>query len=254
MSTIARPRALLALLALGLLLLAAKAARANELVADLSRHLIAITAAFVGSDVVLFGTTDGTGEVVALLEGPRYRQTVRKKSRVAGIWVNREQVVFDDVPAYYAIAASAPLERIADEDVRARLELGLEHLRVRPEDGPPTSAAEREAFRAALIRNKQQEGLYSDAVAEIDFLGERLFRTTFLFPANVPPGLYRVQVFQLKDGEVVGAQRSTLTVSKIGFEADLYDFAHARPMSYGLIAVLVAVMMGWLAGVIFRRA
>ena len=33
----------------------------------------------------------------------------------------------------------------------------------------------------------------------MNFIGPRLFRTTLDFPANVPPGLYKVQVFELED-------------------------------------------------------
>ena len=36
---------------------------AQQLVADLSSHLIAITTGFTGTEVVLFGTTDGAGDV-----------------------------------------------------------------------------------------------------------------------------------------------------------------------------------------------
>ncbi len=227
--------------------------RANELVADLSQHLIAITTAFVGSEVVLFGTTDGTGEIAVLLEGPRARQTVWRKERIAGIWLNSDRMRFRNVPSYYALASTAPMASIAEPELLDQLELGPEHLRLQP---PPEAvgAAEVADFRAALIRNKQQQRLYSAEPGEVRFLGPRLFRTTFRFPANVSPGLYKVQVLQFKDGQVVGAQRSTLVISKVGFEADIYDFAYTRPMVHGLIAVLLAVTMGWLAGILFRRA
>jgi len=61
------------------------------------------------------------------------------------------------------------------------------------------------------------------------------------------------QVFELQDGQVVGAQRSTLVISKVGVEADIYDFARQRSALYGLLAVVMSVTLGWLAGVIFRR-
>ena len=38
------------------------AARAQALIADLSEHLIAITAGFSGTDVLLFGATEGEGD------------------------------------------------------------------------------------------------------------------------------------------------------------------------------------------------
>jgi hypothetical protein len=62
-----------------------------------------------------------------------------------------------------------------------------------------------------------------------------------------------VQVFDLQGGFAADAQRSTLVVSKVGFEADIYDFAQHRASLYGLTAIAMAILSGWLAGVIFRR-
>jgi uncharacterized protein (TIGR02186 family) len=225
----------------------------NELVADLSQRLIAITTAFVGTDVVLFGTSDGDHDIVVTVQGPRTSQNVRRKGRVAGIWINRERLAFDDVPSYYAVATSRPLEQIALPDVRARLELGTDQLKLKPIDAAGLDIGEIATFQDALVRNKQREGLYSVKPAPVNFIGPRLFRATLHFPANVPPGIYQVQVFELKDGQVTDAQRSALVISKVGVEADVFDFAHQQSMLYGLMAVALSATLGWLAGVIFRR-
>ena len=86
-----------------------------------------------------------------------------------------------------------------------------------------------------MIRNQQRSGLFSVAPGAVSFLGDTLFRTRIVFPANVPPGDYQVQVLQFEDGEVTGAQTSTLEISKMGIEADLYDFSLARPALYGCV-------------------
>ena len=80
--------------------------------------------------MVLFGTSDGDGDIVVTVLGPREDQIVRRKGRIAGIWVNRESLEFAEVPGYYAVASSAPLDEIARPDVLARHELGVEHLRI----------------------------------------------------------------------------------------------------------------------------
>ncbi len=249
----AAPAALALVVLVAAMLRLTAEARANTLAADLSSHLIAITTAFVGTDVVLFGTTDGDGDIVATVQGPRARQMVRRKGKVAGIWINRDRLAFADVPAYYAVAASAPLETIALPDVIARHELGVEHLKLRPLDAKGFAKREVAAFQEALVRNKQRQNLYTREPEPVNFIGPRLFRTTLSFPANVPPGIYKVQVFELEDGHVIGAQRSTLVISKVGVEADIYDFAQQRSALYGLLAIALSVTLGWLAGVIFRR-
>jgi uncharacterized protein (TIGR02186 family) len=247
-------RGCLALATLLVMALAATPARTQGLVADLSEHLIAITTAFVGEDVVLFGTSDGGADIVITVVGPREDQIVRRKERVAGIWVNSESLEFARVPSYYAVASSAPLDEIAQPDVLARHELGVEHLRLEPVDPSGVDASQIEAFREALVRNKQRQRLYTSAPPPVSFLGPRLFRTTLNFPANVAPGIYQVQVFEIEDGHVKDAQRSALVISKVGLEADVFDFAQQRAPLYGLLAIVMAVGLGWLAGVIFRRS
>ena len=246
-------RRLLLALACVLALAPAPAARGEALVADLSEHLIAITTAFVGTTVVLFGAVQDGGDIAVTVHGPRYDQVVRRKARVAGIWVNREEMTFRSAPAYYAVASSRPLDQIARPDVRARHELGIEYLRLDPAEAAGVDIGEITAFRDALIRNKQRQRLYTPEPDVVRFLGPQLFRTSIEFPAHVDPGIYEVQVFELEDGQVTDAQRSALVVSKVGFEADLYDFAQQRSALYGLIAVAIAVTSGWLAGVVFRR-
>ncbi|MGF1610398.1 MAG: TIGR02186 family protein [Kiloniellales bacterium] len=242
-------------LALLLVLLVGPAAplKPNALVADLSDHLVAITTGFAGAKVLLFGAVDGPGDVAVIVRGPESSVVMHRKSRLAGIWVNTASMTFDRVPSFYAVAASRPLEEIASVGARARNEIGLDFLDLAL---PHAKASENIAneWRAALKRNKQRLGLYSTTVGRVRFLGNRLFRTDIFFPANVPTGAYQVQVYLLRDGEVIGAQTTPLIVSKIGAEAEIFDFAHHQSALYGVIAVLVALVAGWLAHVAFRKS
>lgn len=224
---------------------------AAELVVDLARHLVAITTGFTGSDVLVFGATDGEGDVVVVIRGPENTEAVRRKGRVFGIWVNERDLAFDNVPAYYAVAASVPIEDILPERVMKRHQIGVNNLRlVAPRDVDPGEAEE---FRAALIRSKQRAGLYTAEPSRILLLGNRLFRTDVWFPANAPVGRYVVQVYLVRDGEVASAEITPLIVSKIGFEAGVYNFAQRYSLAYGVLAILIAAVAGWAASAIFRK-
>ena len=102
------PRIFLALAVLGCLVLAGSA-RSEGIVADLSSHLVAISSGFTGASVVLFGATEGGGDIIAVIRGPERELTVWRKGKVAGIWVNAESMTFSNVPSFYAVAASRPL-------------------------------------------------------------------------------------------------------------------------------------------------
>lgn len=239
-----------------LLLFSAAPALAQPLVADLTRHLVAITTGFTGTDVVLFGATDGPGQVAIVVEGPPADVVVRRKAPVGGVWVNDDAVEFHDVPGYYAVSASAPLGELLSQRALARHEIGLDSIRINATTAagqPPLTDPQAAQFKTALLRLKQRQGLYPIEPGTVRFLGNRLFRTTLSFPANVPTGIYQVRVYLIRDDDVVSAETTPLTVSKVGVGAEIFEFARFHAYIYATLSVLGAIAVGWLAAAMFRR-
>jgi uncharacterized protein (TIGR02186 family) len=231
----------------------APSARAQNLVSDLSNHLVAITSDFTGAEVLLFGSIATEGDIVVTVAGPRVPVMVRRKERVLGIWVNTDTVEFQNTPAFYAVASTRPIEEIANVDVQARQEMGVDHLAIRPVVEGEFSAEEIVTFREGLIRNKIKQGLYKPDVEPIQVLSDRLFRTVIALPSNPLTGTYTVSVYLIQNGTVVEAQTNPLIVSKTGVGADIFLFAHTDSAAYGILAILVAIAAGWLAAAIFRK-
>ncbi len=228
-----------------------RAGAAPALVADLSSPSIAITTDFSGAELLLFGAIEGPGDVVVVVRGPARRETVRRKERVAGVWVNGQTVVFEDVPAYYRVASTRPLDGVAPEVMLALLGIGASRLPLQVAVGTPPSLVPQ--YRAALVRNKTRLRLYGAETGHVETVDGRLFRTTVVFPANVPTGAYGVEVFLLRHGRLVSRFKKSLAVQRAGIEAQVFNFAHERSALYGVIAIVIALMAGWLAGVIFRK-
>lgn len=240
----------------GLLLGAFPAHAVEPLVADLSSHLVAITTGFAGTDVLLFGAIEeiegkSGGDVVVVVRGPNRPETLRRKARNSGIWINSGTGKVGSAPSFYQVAATRPLDEIAPPVILDRHQIGLDHLNldISVKDGDSA----RSDYREALIRLKQKSGLYGEGVQQIGMLSHRLFRTDMHFPANVPVGTYMVEVYLVVDRQVVSAQTTPLVVSKIGIGADVYDFAHHQAAAYGLIAIFLAATAGWLAAVAFKK-
>ncbi|HXP32059.1 MAG TPA: TIGR02186 family protein [Stellaceae bacterium] len=245
---------LIALLVLGgMACMSAGAARADGLAADLSSHVIAITTGFTGTEVVLFGATDGKGDVIVVVRAPGRPVVVRRKRHIVGMWINTRSVVFSDAPGFYAVYASAPLEQIAPAAVLAERQIGMANLRLGQVEGV-RSPGELADYRAALLAEEQGEHRYAAETGRIEFLGDRLFRADVALPASVPTGAYLVQVLLLRDKAVISDHITPLVVSQIGVSAALSDFAERRALLYGIVAVLGAVAAGWLASLPFRNA
>ncbi|MBB3066558.1 TIGR02186 family protein [Limibacillus halophilus] len=238
---------------LALLMIGPSASRSTApLIVDLSSHLVAITTDFSGSDTLLFGAVEEEGDIIVVIKGPPNNVAVYRKSRVLGVWANTARQTFEGVPSFLHIASSAPIEEIAPPRLQVRHQLNLNAL-IR--DLPTAKASPNIAaqWKTALIEAMQNEKLYPKTVGKVRFVGGKLFRTNVSFPSTVPTGSYLIQIYLLRDGEMISALSTPLIVSRVGMEADIYFLAKQHSLFYGLGAILIALFAGWLAQVIFRR-
>ena len=223
-----------------------------ELVVDLSRARVSITSAFQGESILMFGMFDPPGEVVVVVIGPEARETVLRKQRVLGLWLNTGRQSFDNVPAYYAIAASQPLQRLLARGAGGEI-LSLEDRMSTIKPVGSRSAAELAKFRGGLVEVKRQEGLFPAAIGQVTVQAGRLFRVDLPFPSRLPEGVYEVKAYLLRDGKIVAAVSRPLPVGKVGFSAQLAGWASHDGALYGLGAIVMALVAGWLGGAIMRR-
>ena len=223
-----------------------------DLITDLSVARVSITSAFQGENIMLFGMFDPPGEIVVVVVGPPARETVLRKQRFLGLWLNTGRQSFDDVPAYYAIAASQPLQRLLARSAGGEI-LSLEdRLSTVKSVGERESAAMTQ-FRAGLVEVKRREGLYPAAIGQVTIQAGRLFRVDLPFPSRLPEGVYDVRTYLLRDGAIVAAVSRPLPVGKVGFSAQLAGWASEDGPLYGLGAILMALTVGWLGGALMRR-
>ncbi len=237
-----------------LALCAAPALASEDLVSGLSQDTVEITSNYTGTDIVVFGAIEhledtGVNDVVVVVRGPDADMVVRKKDRVVGIFLNRDQARLIDMPSYYFIASTRPIDKLAASYTLERYNIGLNNI-------TPTrivSHHDPAPFRAALIAHKQHDGLYGETQSGVEFLSPSLFRARIPVPATVPRGQYNVEVYLFRDGTVISAQSTPLFIDQTGLERRLYNFAHDSPLSYGLSTVLMATLLGWLSSMVFRR-
>ena len=233
--------------------------------ADVSTRSVEVTTDFTGHEILVFGAIDnnqqpgeeaGYYDVVVVVEGTPLPVVVRRKSDIAGVWVNTSSVIFASVPSYYATASTRPVEEIAGPLVLERSAIGFAHIKMTPAPGHRWSYTDYElaAFKAAVIRLKQNEGLYVvQAKDGVTFTGRSLFRATVSLPANVPVGPLVARTYLFRDGEVLSAHIARVTLERTGIERLLHNFAFRYPLSYGVFAVFLAALSGLLASAFFRR-
>lgn len=222
---------------------------------------IAITPDFAGSDLAIFGAvvnadellnSIGQYDIVVTLEGPRGDATVRRKERVFGIWVNRYSITFKQVPQSYTLSSTRRIEGEAGVPPLDAQGIGIDHIPLIPTYFL-VGGDRLEDFRNAFRRIKQTTGLYQPDPGGVRFISSTLFQANLKLPANIPNGTHTVHAALFKSGKFVMEKTLPLRVVKTGLEQQIHDAAHQMPLLYGMASVLLALITGWGASVLFRR-
>jgi uncharacterized protein (TIGR02186 family) len=243
-------------LALGLLLAAPVAAQ-ETIVSGLSQNRVSITADFDGSEILVYGAVkreapapEGAIEVIVTVEGPPTPVTVRRKDRVAGIWLNNASVRVDSAPTFYAVATTGPLDHILSATENLRHNITID--RVIRAVGIAAEADGAEDFVHALVRVRTTEGRYRLLQGGVELTEKTLFRADVALPANLTEGEYKVRLFLLRGGRVIAMQDRLIGVRKEGLERLIFNLSREQPFLYGVIALILAAIAGWAASAVFR--
>ena len=143
------------------------------------------------------------------------------------------------------------MQDITDAKTFASLSLGTQGLNLKPKFGQKRATLE--PFSDALRVVKTSSGLYNERPGGVEFISANLFRATLALPANVPIGHHRARAFLFRNGAFLKESRTELEIIKSGFEQQIYRAAHDRSFFYGLFSVTLAMLIGWLGRVIFKR-
>ena len=226
-----------------------KASSKKLIIADISDNKINIDVGFKGTKLLFFGVIDEEGDVVVSVTGPRKIVKVRKKEKKMGVWLNSDTKVFFDVPSYYYVASTRPLEELDAENVLQINQVGIENIRFAGAE----EQVEREIWVNGIIKSMIQAGRYNPKQGLIQISDKRLFKTELNFSAELVDGQYLVDTLLLKDGNVIAARRSFINVSKSGYGEKIYKMANNNSLFYGLTAVFFAIVFGFIIHEITRR-
>ena len=241
-----------------LLWLALAGAAPVRLITDISQNRIDIVYTFKGTELLVFGAIqyprgsvpDERPGLAVVVRGPADPITIRKKARVAGIWINTASVRFETAPGFYAVATSAPIKTLVDERNAAIWEIGVDYLQLSPSTGYGTQVDD---FTRGLIDLRRRAGLWSEQEGRIGITQNILYQARVAIPASVPVGVYTAEIYLIRHGHVIARSATPITIDKSGFERWVYVAAQTHGLLYGLAAVALALLAGWSAGLVVRR-
>ncbi len=222
---------------------------------------ITIGANFSGQDLLVFGAfysdpslpRDAKGDVIIEVKGPPQTVQVRKKRSFYGFWLNSAEVTFTEVPGFYYLMSTTDIndELLSRNNISLLTQQDTQDIQW----GKIQVTKDQNDFLNAMKRNKNDLDLFaiSSDFNQIEILDGNLFKTNIPIPNTVPIGSYTVSVYLLINSELKQDYSYNFKVKRIGIESMIHNLATNYPLIYGLLAVIIAGLMGWISAEMFRR-
>jgi uncharacterized protein (TIGR02186 family) len=235
---------------------------APRLVLSLSSKEIPIASNFTGADVAVFGAIERDGasvaraasfDVVVSVRGPRGQVVVREKSQWGPFWLNLDQRRYIAIPAFIGVLSNRPIDKIAGPDMLRKLTLGVDALVTAQGKRGEIFDPDEPQFRQAMMRLRRAEGLFVESPTSVTFLTPSIFQASLRLPGTVPIGRYDVDVTVLSEGVPLARASDSFLVRKDDVEQRIATAARERGWLYGAVAAAMAIFLGWVATVVFRR-
>ena len=138
---------------------------------------------------------------------------------------------------------------LVDERTAVIYELGLDHLQLSPSG--TIDPEEQARFTAGLVDLRRRQGLYKEVTDGVQISEQVLYQARISLPSNVQTGTYTAETFAITRGRVIASAIAEVEVRKVGFERFVEVFAERLSLLYGLLAVLMSVGTGGIAGRLF---
>lgn len=237
-------------------------ALAEELVLALSTREVAITSTYTGAEITVFGaierdastlTRAGVYDIVANVQGPVGEIVIQRKGKFGPIWLTDNRRRYAKIPLFFSTLTARPLANVVDENTRERLKLGLEYYLPGHANPQGEKDIEEFAFRNALLRLRREEGGLIEDDKAVTMIRPNLFTAKISLPAKAPTGLYLINLSILSEGVPLKTAQAGFVVRKVGFDAFVANAARFDAWIYALFTVIMAILLGWVANVVFRR-
>lgn len=223
---------------------------ANPVISGISTNEINIDTKFRGAKILLFGAKGDAGNIVITVRGPKKNFVVTKKQKLLGVWYNGKRVRFKEAHSFYSLFSTFNDQEQIDQ-LLAELELGKNNLKFPIAD--QNDEQKKNEFQLQLVDQLEKNKLYATSANRVDFLDETLFKVMLDFPKNIPRGIYTVEIYLISEGSLLSFQSIPIYVNQVGLSAKILDFAYQESFLYGLLAVAIALVAGWLANYLFAR-
>jgi uncharacterized protein (TIGR02186 family) len=215
---------------------------------------IRIGSFFSGEMITVRAVVPSGAKVALRLLGPREDLALMRKGRVSGLWMNVEQIHFQNLPKVYLLWTSDELAALETGGGAQNPPLNYKAFLVGTLE--KKNQPEEPLLISELIKLKEADHLYqiTEGGIRIKPMEKGLWEqadAVLDLPSKIYPGSYALELIAIKDGKGTLLHTSTLEVKLVGFPALVSNLALQKGLLYGILAVIIATISGLLIGIVF---
>jgi uncharacterized protein (TIGR02186 family) len=210
---------------------------------------------FHGQNITFEAITPFQSTLVLRILGPKEDVVLMKKERIGGLWMNGEEIKFENIPSTILLWTTAiPSAQSESSFLR---EMKLDYSSLLSDSLPGRPPQEKRVLIEELIKLKEHDKIYQiheGAIHVVPFKKGVSDKSEVVLhlPAKIAPGIYNVELIAFKDGKSTVLCCHTLVVKLTGLPAFIASLARQNGLLYGLYAVFIATLSGLGIGVFFR--
>jgi len=233
------------------LLVVASEAKAADIELTVGRTTIDMNLFYNGASVPVTGSVPEGSQVLVRFIGHVGEQAMKLKGKAMGLlWMNKDTLHFSNMPAVCLVESSAPLADLGQAGARLGLAGVAESVVIEP------ASADRHMLLPELLKLKESEKLYREDAGAVRLEaaknGRQAFSASIGVPSRLSHGDYSVEVFAIKDGQIVAQEVKHITAQLVGVPAFMAKLAFEHSLWYGIFAAAIAILAGFAVGMIFR--
>ena len=231
----------------------AGSAQAESATLQLIPDVVEINSFFQGRNVTVNGTLpEGLGAVVEVM-GPTTEEHLMRKGRRGPLWMNVGKINVSGVPSLYLVLSSQA-DLLAGNRIDAPW--GFPSLIQRISLTGDIQATEQDKFKHQFLELKETQKLYGAWPQGLKVspagAGRQKVTGKFWVPSNIRPDTYKVCLTTVREGLAVDKVCLDMPVQMVGFPAFLMTMAYEHAALYGLLAIIIAIVVGAIMGYLFK--
>jgi len=218
---------------------------------DISPSSLKIGIFFSGSEIDLSGSILSDRDIIIEIIGPEGKGEFNLKAKVGPFWMNRKKVEIGRAPLFYGLLL--PEKNPSDQEI-STLGVGIENLKkvitIRADESSSGNIFD------LFVQLKRSQELYVGPYNAIRYSqgseGKKNYAAKFCFPSSIVQGEYLVRATIVHHGTSEDRLDRNLRVNETGIISGIHELAYRHSLIYGISAVLIALLVGTIMGVLFK--